>query len=151
LVVIGEVKAARSDLNDDDFDHLEHVQRQLRQGGIDAYVLVAVMRSELSELEVTRLRRMCEMGLEAISSRANHVMSPVCPIVLTEPMLSVPSEHADHPRQLVQNRLLRISALALETCRRTIGLEGFDLQPGVGTAYALRARWNDAADTPEPG
>nr|WSY51782.1 hypothetical protein OG999_17705 [Streptomyces sp. NBC_00886] len=117
LVVIGEVKSYMDSVTAEDLEHLRFLQNHLRAKDIDCYILVATLRDEVPDETVDALRSFCEKIPESFGSQ----ILPILPIVLTGKNLSVPQFHDDSPWKW-QDPGTRLSGLALESCRRNIGL-----------------------------
>ncbi|MFJ6896847.1 hypothetical protein [Streptomyces hokutonensis] len=117
LLVIGEVKSYMDPVTAEDLEHLRLLQNHLRANNVDCYVLVATLRDELPDETLNALRSFCEDTPASFGSR----VLPILPIVLTGRNLSVPQFHDDNPWKW-QNPGTRLSDLALESCRRNIGL-----------------------------
>jgi hypothetical protein len=120
-VVIGEAKHFRDSIDQNDLDHLGQIQRHLRAGGIECFLLVAVMRS-LRDEEVAALKSVATRPFEALNSGS--AIEPVLPIVLTDADLSVPLSD-QHPHHWAPADGIR--GLARESCRRNLGLTATDI------------------------
>ncbi|MFB7249062.1 hypothetical protein ACFCYX_42365 [Streptomyces populi] len=117
LIVIGEVKSYMDSVTAEDLEHLRFLQSHLRAKNIDCYIMVATLRDELPDETVDALKAFCENIPSSFSPR----ILPILPIVLTGKNLSVPQFHDDSPWEW-QDPGTRLSGLALESCRRNIGL-----------------------------
>ncbi|MFJ2638116.1 hypothetical protein [Streptomyces sp. NPDC087511] len=131
-VILGEAKGGlgveQGNLIDsNDLALLTAVQEQLRSTGIETFVLVAVMRKQLEDSERQALRELCRTPPMTIHTASGYVR-PVFPIVLTGNDLSTPSGDPDHPLKwhCMHGDL---TDLALESCRRHLGLEAPPASP----------------------
>jgi hypothetical protein len=121
VVVIGEVKSYRDAIDAQDLANLHNVQTHLRSKGIECLIMTATGRAELTEEELSMLRRHCAK-LPAPLHRQYNNKVPVMPIVLTGRELSAPPHTEAHPQRW---RALEpwhgIVAFAAESCRRNLG------------------------------
>lgn len=121
-VVVGEVKNHGEPIDSTDIKNLTTLQAMLRQKGIDCYILAATFQRELPDETVSAIRLACEKTPRSIGPR----VLPVMPIVLTGKNLSVPDLDDNHPAKWhVPGEGL--SSVAVESCRRNLGLVGVEL------------------------
>ena len=136
IAIVGEVKSFRDDINAEDVWHLTTLQKVLRDKGIDCYILAAMLKDTLTEETVAALRSACEASPESLGQQ----ILPVFPIVLTGMNLSVPELHDDHPGRW-HKAGNGLSAIAVESCRRNIGLVDVDFEPR-DDGYGWSTRWS---------
>jgi len=118
-VVLGEVKSHQPG-DENDIDNLTWAQGQLRDKGIECYILIATLNQRLSHDEVVALRTYCEQAKELL--HRNGSMTPLAlPIVLTWQELSASRFDDKHPLKWSEPGR-GLSAVALASCKRNLGM-----------------------------
>jgi hypothetical protein len=136
LVVVGEVKSLRDPISAEEIQHLIALQKLLRGKNVDCYILAATLQPTLTRETVAALRSACEASPESLGQR----ILPVFPIVLTRKNLSVPEMHEDHPTTWHEVGT-GLSTLAVESCRRNIGLVDVELE-NRDDGYGWSIHWS---------
>jgi hypothetical protein len=146
-VIIGEAKSGHFSkpkekdlLSETDLQNLERVLESIRNIGIDCWVVFATSRPKLEESEVGLLRKSSERGLVPLA-RLGSTYYPVVPIALTDRPLSVGPMSPQHPSRLHQG-FPCLPGMAVETCRKEIGLERFEPREIDGTLLMV-PKWVD--------
>lgn len=138
VVVIGEVKSWRGDIDENDLANLVRVQKHFRAKGVECFLLAATLKEELATAERTCLRTICEAAPNTLE---RHNLSPVLPIVLTRDELSVPTLHERHPSRWGGARS-GLAETAVESCRRNLSLMDVAWKRGPGGG-AFDFRWGE--------
>jgi hypothetical protein len=138
-VIMGEVKSYGVPIDSNDLANLRKVQQFLRTKNVNCYVLAATLRESLSPEEIADLRAFCE-GSGTILAR--YSLEPLLPIVLTGNDLSVPQYTDEHPGRWTRAGW-GIANIALESCKRNLGLADIRHEPVPGKEAAWRLSWND--------
>ena len=148
VMVIGEVKGGRDPIDENDLDNLTHVQVALRIKGIDALILAATTREKLQPAERAALRALCERAPERLHGGGGVV--PALPLVLLGRDLSAPWMAEDHPWQWTPPGGPPIAGIALESCRRNLGL--VSAEPGrADNGQKFRLQWAGDGAAPSDG
>ncbi len=140
VVIVGEVKSYRVPIDSNDLANLRKVQQFLRTKKINCYVLAATLRDSLTAEEVADLRAFCE-GSETVLAR--YSLEPSLPIVLTGNDLSTPQYTDEHPGRWTRAGWGEIANIALESCKRNLGLSDIRYEPTPSGDGAWRPSWND--------
>jgi hypothetical protein len=148
IVMLGEMKGGRDDIDDNDLDNLVQAQMALRDRGIETVILAATLRDRFSAQEVGSLRRVCEHSVLSLHPFA---VEAVLPLVLTAPDLSAPYLSPDHPWRWggPGGRQSLAIDTAMESCRRNLGLLSVGFQQ-VDGQLRPSVVWNAADDKPAP-
>ena len=138
VVIIGEVKSWRDDIDENDLANLAWVQEHFREKGIECFLLAASLKKQLTAAERTCLRTICEAAPNTLERRS---LKPALPIVLTRDDLSVPVLNEQHPGQWGGLRS-ELPATAIESCKRNLSLMDVAWRRGPGGG-AFDLQWND--------
>lgn len=128
VAVVGEAKSWKKSIDATDLENLARVQQYFRGKGIECLMLVTTFRDVLDAGEQELLRSCCENAPRTLE---RHYLRLALPIVLTANDLSVPRQHGDHPGKWGE-RGLDMPDLALESCRRNLGLKDVVWKGGGG-------------------
>jgi hypothetical protein len=140
VVVLGECKS-RDEFDDEDIDYLELLQDRVRLLPIDCFLVFATLRPVLTDREIARFRQSCERGLACVSETVTSLL-PTFPIILTEQALSTHSFEDDHPAQLCKRASPRLPVLAEQTCRRVLGMNGYELEGRADGRHRFAPTWS---------
>lgn len=131
--VISEVKHGGG-IDKKDVSKLLRIQEWLRSQGFECLILRASLDPEISSTERRLLRQLCETAPVSLSS-----YQPALPIVLTSAELSAPDRSDSHPRRWMGPGD-PISTLAIESCKRNLGLEDFAMPTQQDSPVTLHWR-----------
>jgi hypothetical protein len=136
-VILGEGKSWRGDVDRNDLEGLIQIQSYLRAKGIETFVLAATFRDKLTPEEVGALRDMAEKAPKTLEC---HQSNPALPIIFTGRDLSLPRTHSDHPSRWGDRRPT-MPLLALESCKRNLGLRDVNWQWDAAGASHFQLSW----------
>lgn len=137
IVVIGEAKSFRDQIDQNDLTNLLRVQEYLRNQKIETFLLAATMRESLESEEVKILRSLCENAQETLTSNPSRKLA--FPFVLTGRDLSLPEHAPDHPMRWDRSSF-SFADLAITSCKRNLGLIEVNWQRG-SDGYQPLLRW----------
>jgi hypothetical protein len=137
-MVVGEVKSYRDDITAGDIEHLCMMQKLLRAKEVDCYILAATFKKVLAPETILALRDACENMPTSLGS----LITPVLPIVLTEPNLSAPHQSEADPSSWKNAWGGGLAELAEESCRRNIGLRSVELVH-KSNGYGWKFEWDE--------
>jgi hypothetical protein len=139
VVVIGEVKGGRDPIDMNDLENLERVQYALRTEGIEALILAATTRDKLTDAELDALRALADRAPARLYTGGSLALA--LPIVLVSDNLSAPWLSEQHPWRWGEPGELPLDGLALESCRRNLGLADLKVEAADDT-WKARPQWS---------
>lgn len=129
-LLLGEVKTSNR-IDENDVTNVELLQHKLRGIGVRCMPLFATLKEDFTDFEVSVLRGHCD---RMVSSRRRYgEVLPALPLLFTAPDLSLPYGHRQHPARWIEGRPeLGIDGIALESCKRNLGLINFEFRGAEG-------------------
>jgi len=128
--VVGEVKTA-SKIDERDVGNVELVVNKLREVSVNSIPLFATLKERLSSDEIELIRDYCTRS--AARAPLSYESIPSLPLVFVRDDMSLPWLHEQHPYQWpLPSYGQGIWGIALESCRRNIGLLSYNMTTRVG-------------------
>ena len=140
VVVVGEVKGGHDAIDANDLGNLERVRDGLRSVGVESIVVAATARESLSAEERADLRALCERAPQRISHGGS--VSLNLPLVLVARDISMPWMNEEHPWHWGDLGQPALGGMAMESCRRNLGLADLDFQ-STSDGWVQSPRWTD--------
>jgi hypothetical protein len=134
-MVVGEVKSYRDEINEKDVGNLRKIQNYVSSSGMDCFFLVAVLREALTNSEKKVMRASLVNARTVGTKRLN----PLLPIVFASKELSSPPREDGSPVSW-HSSFDSIASMAIETCKRNLGL--LQVIPASGPPITWDLRWS---------
>lgn len=123
-VVLGEVKNHHA-IDDNDVSNLAHLQELLLGKETPTILMFATLRSSFTTDERARFRNLVETTTRVVERFGSRW--PIMPLLFTKEDLSVPWGDESHPWRWNKVGQGGIFGTAIESCRKHIGLQEFDM------------------------
>lgn len=137
IVIAGEAKSYRDDIDRRDLETLVRLQKYFHSIRLEAFVLVATLRESFEGAARQALRDVCEQAPDTL--HYTHGERLALPITLVGRDLSAHPWADEHPTKWVRPPYT-VADFAMQTCRRNLGLEKVEYVRS-GTGHETRLTW----------
>lgn len=142
VAILGEVKNGNQ-IDRNDVENLELLQRKLLDADVPCVVLIGTLKERLSPDEVALLRELVERC--PVVTLRNGQLVPMMPFVLTAPDVSHPWISEAHPWRWkgLGSSIHGVLGTAISSCERNLGLVGYGIERRGG-GWSAACQWADS-------
>jgi hypothetical protein len=120
VVLVGETKSYRDDIDQRDLETLVALQRDLQATGLETFIVLATLRDTYEGAALQALREVCEQAPATL--HYSHGERVALPIALVARDLSAHPMSNEYPTKWVRHSYT-LAEFAMESCRQNLGLD----------------------------